>query len=102
MDQRRHRFSLQLTGLADQRYLITKHRLNRSHGSVFDNWMDMGMIVPNSQVEYDYLRGISQPLMQKTLVEISNGKYQLSTELEPFEICLFEFHSLGDSDDFSS
>lgn len=98
VDQRRHRFSLQLTGLADHRYLITKHRLNRSHGSVFDNWMDMGMLVPNSQVEYDYLRGISQPMMQKLLVEITDGTYQLSTELEPFEICLFEFHSLGDSE----
>lgn len=93
VDQRKNRFSLLLTKFINGRYLLTKCRLNREHGSVFDTWMNMGMIAPSSQTDYDYLQGSSQPQIEKSYVDITDSQYHIVAELEPFEVCLFEFQA---------
>ncbi len=90
-EQSRKYISLTLTGLNFREYMLTAHRLNCEHGSVYDKWLEMGGQEPTAQDEFEYLRGISQPYLHKQRAAIKNGRYQIDVQLEPFELYLIEF-----------
>ena len=63
---------LNLEGLRG-RYKITKYELNREHGSVFDEWVRMGMPENMTEEEIGYLKGKSSPKMTVEYAEIDEN-----------------------------
>lgn len=93
-EQARKHISLMLTDLPNQEYMMITHRLNREHGSTYDNWIRMGGQELTAQDEFEYIRGISQPYLHKQRAWIRNGSYQIEAELEPFELFLIEINPI--------
>lgn len=93
-EQSRKQISLLLTDLPDQEYMIITHRLNREHGSTYDNWIRMGGQELTAQDEFEYIRGISQPYLHKQRIWIKHGMYSIEAELEPFELYLIEINPI--------
>ena len=56
-------------------YKITKYKLNRESGSVFDDWLKMGMPENMTVEEIEYLKGKSKPEMMVEYVELE-GEYR--------------------------
>lgn len=56
-------------------YKITRYRLNRESGSVFDDWLKMGMPENMSAEEIEYLKGKGQPEMVVEYVNLE-GEYR--------------------------
>ena len=56
-------------------YKITKYKLNRESGSVFDDWLKMGMPENMTTEEIEYLKGKSKPEMMVEYVELE-GEYR--------------------------
>lgn len=94
-DQEKLHFTLRLTELHEPKYLMSKFRLNRDYGSVFDNWVESGGIEPSGQEELRHLQHISRPQRTKSYVTPVDGVLPLSADLEPFEICLIELHPVA-------
>jgi xylan 1,4-beta-xylosidase len=78
-------FDLILNGLKDGAYAITHTYVNRSHGSVFDQWLRMG-----EPSELETLRSLSVPMMTKNHRVVTDGSLSLNVELEPHEIRLIQ------------
>lgn len=55
-------------------YKITKYKLNRENGSVFDEWVRVGAPENMTREEIEYLKGISQPEMTVEYVNLQ-GEY---------------------------
>ncbi len=90
-----NQFQLTLTHMTHPRYIVTTHRLNRDHGSVFDNWMAFGSLTPASEKEIRYLREVSQPAITKYKAQANNGELKFTPELDPFEVMLIELKPAG-------
>ncbi|MDQ6420027.1 helix-turn-helix domain-containing protein [Paenibacillus sp. LHD-117] len=82
-------FRISLGGM-DRSYRMTSYRLDRDHGSVFDEWVRMGAPEHPSEAELDYLRGRSGPEIRVERVD-AQGTYELSCILQPHGIALFTF-----------
>lgn len=65
---------INIRGLSGK-YKITRHELNREHGSVFDEWIKIGAPERMSKEEIEYIDGISRP---KITIEYMNieGEYR--------------------------
>lgn len=62
------------------KYKIIDYKLNREYGSVFDQWLNMGMPENMSVEEIKYLRGKAQPKMNVEYVNLG-GEYKTTLEL---------------------
>ena len=69
-------------------FLITTERVNRSYGSVYDNWLNSGGERLNSNY-FTYLKNISVPKMNVCKEKI-NGHYTFQLTLEAHEIMLIK------------
>ena len=63
-----------IAGLAGK-YKITRYRLDRQHGSVFDEWVRMGAPEEMTQQVLQYLKGKARPEMAVKCVDL-NGEYR--------------------------
>lgn len=65
--------NISIKGLSGN-YKITRYELNREHGSVFDQWINMGAPEDMTQQELNYLSGKSYPKITVEYVNF-NGEY---------------------------
>ena len=54
-------------------YKVTKYKLDRDNGSVYDNWIKIGSPEDMDKEEIEYLKGISQPKRTVEYVELDCG-----------------------------
>ncbi len=92
-DAANHTLQLRLSGLPQGPCRIIERTLNRSHGSSFDAWVDMGCPEDMTAEHTEYLKSISVPHYHET-VEHIKGSYLLQRCLTPHELRLIEFISL--------
>lgn len=85
---------LMLHGLNGQ-YRINTYQLNRHHGSVFDDWLEMGAVEEMSKEDLEYLNEISQMHLNIQDYNINN-LYTDEIQLEPHEVVLLEFQRIND------
>lgn len=80
---------ISLTGLEDASYKIIERTVNRSQGSSFDAWVDMGSPEDMTLEHIEYLKSKSTPHYCER-IETINGSYILESRLTPHEIKLIE------------
>jgi xylan 1,4-beta-xylosidase len=85
-------FRAGLEGLNGQ-YKVTTYRLDRDHGSVFDEWLLLGAPYHPTEGELDYLRGRSGPEIRTELIE-ADGRYELECGLPPHGVALYTFERI--------
>jgi xylan 1,4-beta-xylosidase len=73
------------------KYKITKYRLDRDHGSAFDEWVKMGAPQNINLEELYYLKSRTSPEMLVDFKEISGGyKYSSNVPVHGSELILLE------------
>ncbi len=80
--------SFSLAGLADGEYRITEQIVNRSYGSCFDKWVEMGAVSLETGEETETLKHLSHPLLKKSSYTVVNQILDYEAVLEPHEIRL--------------
>jgi xylan 1,4-beta-xylosidase len=82
--------TVHLTDLPYERYQLTERIINRSSGSSFDQWLDMGAMPVETTETVDYLRAVSIPRIKNRILKVQEGSLEISEELEPLELRLIE------------
>lgn len=82
-------FSITLKGTKKGRYRVKKYVLNREHGSIFDEWLNMNAIFNIKKDEIDYLKQICVPKQTVFYVE-SLDHLMLESSLSPHEVNFYE------------
>ena len=81
--------SLTLKDLKKGRYRIKKYTLNRGHGSIFDEWLNMNAVQNLKKSEIEYLKQICVP--KQTIYYSENSKdLTIDALLKPHEVSLYE------------
>ncbi|MDU5335703.1 GH39 family glycosyl hydrolase [Enterococcus sp.] len=77
--------NIDINGVENGAYVIKSRVVNRTHGSVQDEWsrFDLKELSMNEQ---DYLHRISTPRLLNTKVKVENNRLQFSVHLKPHEI----------------
>lgn len=88
-DQKDLHLRINLKEIKNGRYRIKKYTLNRKHGSIFDEWLDMNAVYNIRKNEIDYLKQICVP---KQFISYRENAEELIIEshLEPHEVNLYE------------
>lgn len=86
-DKSARKFDLELC-VPQKNYVVTQSYVNRSHGSVFDEFVRMGAVEPLTRQETEYLSAVVCPALEKSVVQAEHDKLCLSATLEPLEIRL--------------
>ncbi|GFP74699.1 GH39 family glycosyl hydrolase [Clostridium fungisolvens] len=81
--------NIALKGIKSGRYRIKKYTLNREHGSIFDEWLNMNAIYNIKRDEIDYLKQICIP-KQTVFYSESIDELKLESCLSPHEVNLYE------------
>lgn len=84
------KFIFTLCNLEFNEYVLKESIVNRTYGSCFDKWVDMGSYPLESPEEMHILSNLSNPMIKKQSVEAIDRKYTFSIELEPHEVRLIE------------
>ena len=79
-----------LCNLEFNKYMLKESIVNRTHGSCFDKWVDMGAYPLETPEEIQTLSNLSNLMIRKQNIETVEGRYIFSTELEPHEVRLIE------------
>ncbi len=82
--------SFSLSGMADGEYRIMEHIVNRSYGSCFDKWVQMGAAPLITTEETDALKQLSHPLLKIRNYTVINQQLDYEDILEPHEIRLIQ------------
>jgi xylan 1,4-beta-xylosidase len=81
-------FDFALSHVANGKYTLTEHIVNREHGSAFDEWVRMGAIPLTTEEEVNTLNGHSMPQITKMNIEVNSNYINYFAELKPHEIRL--------------
>ncbi|MDF2513273.1 MAG: transcriptional regulator, AraC family, partial [Herbinix sp.] len=81
-------FDLVLAHTENGQYTLTEHMVNRSSGSAFDEWVQMGALPLTTEEELNTLKGRSMPKINKIKIEVNNKRINYYANLEPHEIRL--------------
>jgi xylan 1,4-beta-xylosidase len=79
---------LQIHDMEDKEYMVTEYIVNRNAGSLYDAWVDMGCIDPQTEQEAEFLRAKSVPSIRKYKKAASDGTLTLHPRLDLLEIRL--------------
>ena len=60
-------------------YKVTRYKLNRAHGSVFDEWIKIGAPENMTKEELDYLKGVARPKISVDYIDIDGDFSQVSS-----------------------
>lgn len=60
-------------------YKVTRYKLNREHGSVFDEWIKIGAPENMTKEELDYLKGVARPKISVDYIDIDGDFSQVSS-----------------------
>ncbi|MGN7382401.1 GH39 family glycosyl hydrolase [Paenibacillus sp. SAFN-117] len=82
-------FRITIEGLAG-RYKLTSYTLDREHGSVFDEWVQLGAPAAMTEEEIEYLRGRSGPGMTTEWID-GQELWQKKLVLPPHGVLLLAF-----------
>lgn len=81
---------LPLKNLSESSYMLTETIVNKSHGSSFDKWIELGGVPLESKNDIEYLKSVSVPRIQKKILTTENDLLTITAELEPHEVRLIE------------
>jgi xylan 1,4-beta-xylosidase len=79
---------LQIHDLEDKEYRITETIVNRTAGSLYDAWVEMGCIDPQTDWEVEFLRAKSVPSIRKYKKAAQDGTLTLQPRLDLLEVRL--------------
>ena len=94
VEQRRHDFHFQIMGIGRHQVAeATEFIVNRSHGSAFDKWVEMGspgqgISLPLDHYRLDILKAATYPLAHTISLYVTDGQLDYSCTLDPLEIRL--------------
>lgn len=88
-DAQNLKLNINLKGVKRGRYRIKKYTLNREHGSIFDEWLNMNTIRNIRKDEINYLKQICVPKQTVTYLE-NAGEIEIESNLSPHEVNLYE------------
>ncbi|MGV8981044.1 GH39 family glycosyl hydrolase [Clostridium sp.] len=88
-DQENLNIHINLKGTKSGRYRIKQYILNREHGSIFDEWLNMNAIRNIKKDEIDYLKQICVPKQTVFYLE-STDELKLESCLSPHEVNFYE------------
>jgi len=88
-NQRKLNISINLKGTKGGRYRVKKYILNREHGSIFDEWLNMNATHNIKKDEIDYLKQICVPKQTVFYLE-SIEEIKLESFLSPHEVNFYE------------
>jgi xylan 1,4-beta-xylosidase len=80
--------NLQIHDMEDKEYMVTEYVLNRESGSLYDAWVKMGCIDPQSEQEMKLLGLKSIPSILKSKKAASEGTLTLKLRLDLLEVRL--------------
>lgn len=86
--------SLEIQGIKNGKYRIKEMKLNRTNGSVLDEWLQFGAVDDMKPDEVKYLKQICVPHMKVEHAIVENQSIILKAQLEPHEVRLFEVNLL--------
>lgn len=88
-DAQNLKLNINLKGVKRGRYRIKKYTLNREHGSIFDEWLNMNTIRNIRKDEINYLKQICVPKQTVTYLENAD-EIEIESNLSPHEVNLYE------------
>lgn len=88
---------LKISGVENGSYLIRETTLNRSNGSAFDLWVDMGALEPDTEEEYQTLRSRAVPMHSKYIQPVTDGSLEADAILDMLEVRLITISKLSES-----
>lgn len=86
--------SLEIQGIRNGKYRIKEMKLNRTNGSVLDEWLQFGAVDDMKPDEVKYLSQICVPHMKVEHAMVDDQSIVLKAQLEPHEVRLFEINLL--------
>lgn len=81
---------LRIDGVENGSYLVSETVLNRSNGSAFDLWTEMGALEPETEEEFLTLRSKSLPMCSKYIRPVENGCFETDAILDMLEVRLIQ------------
>ena len=89
---------LNLSNIASGSYKISEHYVNRSQESVYDQWIAMSTLEPNSTEELELSKKTSPPGFHQHLVTVGSDEIlRLNVTLDLLEIRLIEILLITDT-----
>ena len=85
---------LRLNNMENGDYLIRETTLNRSNGSAFDLWVEMGALEPDTKEEFDTIRSKAVPMNSKYIQPVGNGVLEADAILEMLEVRLITIQKI--------
>ena len=79
---------LKISDVENGEYLIRETVLNRTNGSAFDLWVDMGALEPDTEDEYETLRSRAVPMCSKYIQPVDNNTLEADAILDMLEVRL--------------
>lgn len=79
---------LVISDMSPGSYLVEETIINRRYGSAFDEWVNMGGLLLQTQREREALAARSTPFTRKYLLDSENGEFELNILLELLEVRL--------------
>ena len=81
------RYNLEIYGLQEGLYRVSQYSIAKSHGSVFEQWMEMGMPEFLRGEELNYLHSVSKPLYRTSITNVKKD-FRFDLVLQPLETLL--------------
>ena len=76
---------LKIDGMENGDYLVRETALNRSHGSAFDLWVEMGALEPETEEDFATLRSKAVLMCSKYIQPVENGCFEADGMLDVLE-----------------
>jgi xylan 1,4-beta-xylosidase len=84
------KYSLSLNNVPNGNYQLSETIVNRSYGSVFDQWIKMGAVELEKEEEIETLKNLSTPMIRKRYISVTDRLLEYQAELEPHEVRLLQ------------
>lgn len=82
-DHTRRKFTSRIANVRNGIYRVKQRLLDRDHGSVLDEWENLGKVAELDVRDIEYLRGVCKPHLSISDFPVTNHEIQITCELEP-------------------
>lgn len=82
-DHTRRKFTFRIANVRNGIYRVKQRLLDRDHGSVLDEWENLGKVAELDVRDIEYLRGVCKPHLSISDFPVTNHEIQITCELEP-------------------
>lgn len=90
-DEKNLNISFSIKNINKGRYRVKSFILNEKHGSILNEWIELGSDNHLRADEIDYLKSITKPKLEIEHIDIGEEKLNYSLELLPHEVRLITF-----------